>query len=87
MQLPDIKWLDAKQQDEVFEFIPPEDKLIFVFLRYTGCRPNEAAGMLRENVDKVKGQFTISTAMMKGGRVRPSTNTRISRPLPIIPEL
>src|SRR4030042_2085363 len=87
VQLPDIKWLDAEQQDKVFEFFARENLPIFTFMRFTGCRPSEASGLLRQNVDKVKRQFTIATVLMKGGKIRETTKTRISRPLPIVPEI
>ena len=87
VQLPEIKWLNSQQQSQIFEFISKEDLPIFTFMRYTGCRPNEACGMLRQNVDKAKNQFVIATAMLKGGKLRMTTKTRIARPLPIVNEL
>ena len=40
-----IKWLSKEDQNRVFQYIPSEHKPIFTFMRYTGCRPNEARGL------------------------------------------
>ena len=87
VQQPAIAWINEKQQNEIFEFLPNEDKPIFTFLRYTGCRPNEAGGLLKENVDLDKGSFVLATAMTVGGKVRATTKTKIARALPIIDEI
>jgi integrase len=82
-----IRWLTEDQQDKVFEFIPEADKAIFTFQRYTGCRPNEARGLLRENVYRDKGIIVISTVIDSRGVLREKTKTKRIRPLPIIPEI
>jgi integrase len=82
-----IRWLTQDQQDKVFEFIPDQDKPIFIFQRYTGCRPNEARGLLRENVHRDKGIIVIATVLDSHGVLREKTKTKRIRVLPIIPEI
>ena len=82
-----IKWLMEDQQDKVFEFIPELDKPIFIFQRYTGCRPNEARGLLRENVHRDKGIVVISTVIDSKGLLRERTKTKRVKVLPIVPEI
>ena len=88
-QVPPIRWLTAQQQDEVFEFIPEYDLPIFTFLRWTGARPNEAAGLLRENVflKADPPHVVLATAMGAKGHLKNNTKTKIAKPLPIIPEI
>jgi integrase len=87
VQEPTIHWLSAEQQDMVFEFIPEHDLPIFTFMRWTGCRPNEAAGLLRENIFRDKGIVVLATAIGDKGQLKQNTKTRKSKPLPIIPEI
>jgi integrase len=89
VQKPPIKWLDEKQQDEVFSCIPSQDLPIFIFMRYTGCRPNEAGGLLRENVfwNHSAPYLVLATVLRKDGTVKPNTKTKIAKPLPIIEEM
>lgn len=82
-----IRWLTEGQQEKVFEFIPEVDRAIFVFQRYTGCRPNEARGLLKENVHRDKGIVIISTVLDSYGVLRERTKTKKIRVLPIIPEI
>ncbi len=82
-----IRWLTEDQQNKVFEFIPEADRPIFTFQRYTGCRPNEARGLLRENVHRDKGIIVISTVIDSKGMLRERTKTKRIRILPIIPEI
>ena len=82
-----IRWLTEEQQNKVFEFIPGPDKPIFIFQRYTGCRPNEARGLLRENVHRDKGIIIISTVIDSYGVLRERTKTKKIRVLPIISEI
>lgn len=83
-----IRWLNKKHQDEVFEFITdPRDRAVFTFMRYTGCRPNEAGGLLRENVDSENKQLTLTTVLGGKGKLKENTKTKIAKPLPIIPEI
>lgn len=86
IQLPVIQWINEKQQNEIFEFIDEADKPIFTFLRYTGARPSEACGLLKENVYADKGYFVLATAIT-GGKIRLTTKTKIARSLPIIDEI
>jgi integrase len=89
VQRPPIRWLTEKQQDEVFSFISEADKPIFTFMRYTGCRPNEAGGLLRENVflNQEPPYFVLATVLRPDGTVKTNTKTKIAKPLPVIPEL
>ncbi len=86
-QEPAIRWLTDDQQDRVFEFIPDQDRFIFIFQRFTGCRPNEARGLLRENVHKDKGIIVIATVLDSKGVLRERTKTKRIRVLPIVPEI
>lgn len=82
-----IRWLTEDQQNKVFELIPEADGPIFIFQRYTGCRPNEARGLLKENVHRDKGIIVISTVIDSQGILRERTKTKRIRILPIIPEI
>jgi integrase len=82
-----IQWLTEEQQDKVFEFIPEEDKPIFIFQRYTGCRPGEARGLTRESIYWDKGVVVISTVLDSFGVLRERTKTKRVKPLPIVPEI
>jgi integrase len=87
-QEPPIRWLSAKQQDEIFEFIPKEDLAIFTFMRWTGCRPNEACGLLRENVFlKSDPPYVILATVIDKYGLRSNTKTRKVKPLPVIQEI
>ena len=82
-----IHWLTREEQDQVFEFILERDKSIFTFMRFTGCRPNEARGLLRENVHRDKGYFVLVTVLDSRGTLIENTKTRKIKPLPIIEEI
>jgi integrase len=90
VQKPPINWIGEEQQAQIFEFIPLRHLPIFTFLKYTGCRPNEARGLLRRNVhleDSKSPYFVLETVMGRRGKLKNNTKTNLSRPLPIIPEL
>jgi len=86
-QLPEIRWLESEDQEKILKYIPERDLPIFNFLRFTGCRPSEACGLLRENVNWQQKTFTISTAMTPGRVLKLSTKTKQIRILPIIAEI
>lgn len=88
-QLPSIKWLTEEQQNQVFEFIPDRHKPIFTFMKYTGCRPGEGAGLLRKNVflQHNPPYFILASVIGEKGQLKESTKTKLARPLPVIPEL
>lgn len=88
-QQPAIRWLTEEEQNQVFEFISDRHKPIFIFMRYTGCRPGEAAGLLRKNVfiQHDPPYFILASVIGEKGQLKESTKTRLARPLPIIPEL
>jgi integrase len=79
------RWLNEKQQDEVFEFLPKDD--IFTFLRYTGSRPNEARGLLWSAIDFEKKIISFETVLTGKNEIRNRTKTGKIRILPIIPEI
>jgi len=83
-----IRWLNQEQQEQVFQFIIDQrDRSIFTFMRFTGCRPSEAAGLLRENVDFENHQIMLATVLGDDGETKGNTKTRIVKPLPIISEI
>ncbi len=87
-QVPGIKKLTYEQQEQVFEFIPEADKPIFQFWRHTGCRPNEARGLLRENVFQKLGYGIISTVGgARANEIRESTKTKRVKVFAITPEI
>jgi integrase len=88
-QQPVIRWLTPKQQDEVFFYIPERDRSIFTFMRYSACRPNEARGLLRENVFLKEEQpcLVLSTTLGTKGDLRDHTKTHHAKVLPIVPEI
>lgn len=83
------KLLTFDQQTQIFEFIEPKHLPIFTFMRFTGCRPNEAGGLLRENVfrDADPPYVILSTTLGIHGQLKPNTKTRKVKPLLIIPEI
>jgi integrase len=88
VQDPVIHPLSAEQQDLIFKFIPQGDRPIFDFMRWTGCRPNEACGLLRENVNWERRQVVLATVIGEyAGVIKANTKTRKVKPLPIIPEI
>ena len=82
-----INWLTWTQQEEVFEFIPNEDKPIFTFQRFMGVRPGEARGLLKKNVHRDKGIIIISSVIDSHGSLIERTKTKRIRVLPIVPEI
>lgn len=88
-QKPAIKWIGEEQQDQIFEFIPSHHKSIFIFMKYSGCRPNEARGLLRENIhlNSPVPHFVLSTVMNRRRVLKPNTKTKKCKPLPIVPEI
>lgn len=81
---PTFKWLNEKQQDEVYEFLKDP---IFIFMRYTGCRPNEARGLLWSAIDPEKKQIFLKSVLGEDGKIRNRTKTGKLRVLPLIPEI
>ena len=82
-----IRWLDAREQDEVFRFIPKKHLPIFTFLRWYGCRLNEACGLLWENILVEKGYLSLSTVVNRNGELKPFTKKKQLKIRPIIPEV
>lgn len=82
-----IRWIDIKNQDKIFDSIPVQHRPIFDFMRYTGCRPNEARGLLRDNIHHDEGYIAIATVLDSKGELRERTKTKRVRVLPIIPEI
>lgn len=82
-----IRWLNAEEQDQVFQFIPKKHLPIFTFLRWYGCRLNEGCGMLWENVNLRQGYLSISTVTNRDGELKPFTKAKQLKIRPIIPEI
>jgi integrase/recombinase XerD len=82
-----INWLTADEQDEVFQFIPKKHLPIFTFLRWYGCRLNEACGLLWENVSVKKGYLSLATVVNRDRELIPFTKTKQLKIRPIIPEV
>jgi len=51
------------------------------------CRPNEAQGLLEENIDFVNKKILLATVLTPKKGIKNSTKTRQVKPLPIIPEI
>lgn len=75
-----------QELDQVFEFIKPEDRGYFLFMRYYGVRPEEASGLLRSAINWNTREIIISTVFVNG-KVKPRTKTLKERGLEIIPEI
>lgn len=87
-QTPGIRWLRFEEQEKIFKHIPIEDRPIFDFMRYTGCRPNEACGLQRSSVYLSDGYLILDKAVgEKPGTLKSNTKTKMAKPLPIIPEI
>jgi integrase len=86
-QKPPIRWILEEHQNQIFEFIPEGDKPVFIFQRYTACRPNEARGLLKENIHREQGYFVLATVLNSSGSLKTNTKTRRAKPLPIVPEI
>jgi len=87
-QTPGIRWLRFEEQEKIFQNIPIEDRPIFDFMRYTGCRPNESCGLQRASVYLSDGYLILDkTVGERSGSLKTNTKTKIAKPLPIIPEI
>jgi integrase len=86
VQAKPIKWINEQQQDKIFEHIPNHHKPIFTFLRYYGCRLNEACALRWEDIHREHQPpyFTIVNAIGDNGQLKPTTKTKKIRVLPII---
>ena len=83
---PSHNWIDAETQDKIYSHIRDIDKPILTFLRWTGCRPNEARGLQKSDIDFANGQIHIQHALSMSGNLK-ETKTGKLRILPIIPEI
>ena len=87
-QVPGIRWLRFEDQEKIFNEIRGEDRPIFDFMRFTGCRPNEACGLQRSSVFLSDGYLILDKTIGEVPRtLKKNTKTRIAKPLPIIPEI
>ena len=88
VQPSDIKWLSEGEQDIILEFLPKRHLPIFTFLRFYGCRLNEACGLLWENVflRHSPPYVVISHVVGRKGDLKPFTKTKRLKILPIVPE-
>jgi len=74
------------EQVKLFEFCPDLDKAILTFLRWTGCRPNEARGLQKEDIDWSNQRVYVRHAMSMGGQLK-GTKTGILKTYGIFPEI
>jgi integrase len=79
-------WYTKATQAKLFEFTPDLDKPILTFLRWTGCRPNEARGLQKKDVDWSTNQIYIRHALSMDGKLK-GTKTENLKTLPIFPEI
>jgi len=88
VQSPPIIWLSEEDQDKVFEFLPKEHLPIFTFLRFYGCRLNEACGVLRKNIFLKHNNpyIVLSSVIGEKGQLKHVTKTKRIKVLPIILE-
>jgi len=54
-----VLWLSEEEQEQVFEFIPPQHQAILRFIKIYGCRPSEACNLKKVDVDWGKKIFTL----------------------------
>ena len=89
VQEPAIRWLTAEEQDKIFKHIPQQDLPIFTFMRFYGCRTNEASGLLKENLFLKHNPpyVVLSTVLGANGELKPYTKTKRLKILPIISEI
>jgi len=82
-----IQWLNEEEQDEVFRFLSKKHLPIFTFLRWYGCRLNEACGLVWDNVNLRQGYLHLSTVVNRDGQLKPFNKKRQLKIRPIIPEV
>ncbi len=89
IQKPVIQWIDEETQDQIFELIPDRyyHRLIFTLMRYTACRPNEAEGFLKKNIQWHNREFALATVLGKGKAIKNNTKNKQEKMFPFIPEL
>ncbi len=87
VQPRDPERLTPQEQDEIFSFIPEHHLPIFVFMKYTGCRPNEAGGLLKRYVDIKEQEFKFVKALGKGKRIKDTKTRQAPKPFELIPPL
>lgn len=71
-----VLWLSQDDQERVFEFIPPQHRPIFEFIRIYGCRSSEACNLKKSDVD-----WTKRTIIFKGRK------NAVENELPITEEI
>ena len=49
---PPIYWLEDENQWQVLNNIPIQDRFIFIFMKFTGCRPSEARAFRKVDIRK-----------------------------------
>jgi hypothetical protein len=87
VQKPVIKWIEKEPQNEIFEFIAQHHLPIFIFMRYTACRPNEASGFLKTNIFWDRREFALATVLGKGKTIKYNIKNKREKMFPFIPEL
>ena len=71
IQREPVEWLTREQQACAMQFIPDQDRSIFEFLQITGCRPGEACGLQREDVEWENKRVVVRHSIGFGGRLLP----------------
>lgn len=89
IQEPVIRCLDEESQDLILSFIPKPHLPIFLFMKYSGYRENEAMGLLKKNIflDKKPPFCVLETVRDRKGNLRSTTKTKKLKIIPIIPEM
>ncbi len=80
---PAWKWLTEEQQEQIFKFIPVEDRYIFIFMALHGTRPGEARALKIQDID-----FDLQAVIIKrsfSGHILSTTKNKRIRTIPIHP--
>ena len=79
---PIINWINQKQQEKIFAFIPEKHRPIFYFMIWHGVRPGEARALLLDCVKIEKKQVIIKRTFSLR-QLRDKTKGKKSRILPL----
>ena len=77
-----IDWLTEEEQDQIFQWIPDQDKPLFFFLFHVGCRVMEAAALQWEDIDWNDRIITIQRTVDRHGKLGPPKD-RGAREIPM----
>lgn len=82
VQDPEIKWIEAGDQDRVIDAIPAQDRPIFRFIAAYGVRPGEARALQWDCIDFERRLITIRRTF-SGAKLQEVTKSRNIRYLPL----